>query len=172
MLYETSRLFPSVTVIPKKAARDTTLPYFSLSEDGQVEEDRRVVVKEGTEVYIDTTGLHANRSSPTPSLSPSPCAPALTKKRGVFWTAQYWEDPLEFRPERFLASYDKDAFVPFSAGPRVRPLSPSPFSLSPFFPTFGSGADGKSRAGWVGLCWEEVRRGFNGGDHFAAGEEL
>jgi cytochrome P450 len=33
----------------------------------------------------------------------------------------YWEDPLEFRPERFLGPYDKDAFVPFSAGPRVSP---------------------------------------------------
>ena len=30
--------------------------------------------------------------------------------------AQYWEDPDEFRPERFLGDYNKDAFVPFSAG--------------------------------------------------------
>ena len=32
--------------------------------------------------------------------------------------AVYWPNPHEFKPERFLGDYDKDAFVPFSAGAR------------------------------------------------------
>jgi len=32
--------------------------------------------------------------------------------------AVYWPNPHAFRPERFLEDYEKDAFVPFSAGAR------------------------------------------------------
>jgi len=32
---------------------------------------------------------------------------------------KYWPDPYEFRPSRFLGDYNKDAFIPFSAGARV-----------------------------------------------------
>jgi len=32
---------------------------------------------------------------------------------------KYWPDPHEFRPSRFLGDYNKDAFIPFSAGPRA-----------------------------------------------------
>ena len=32
--------------------------------------------------------------------------------------ARYWKDPEEFIPERFLEDYNKDAFIPFSYGPR------------------------------------------------------
>ena len=32
--------------------------------------------------------------------------------------AKYWPDPTEFRPSRFLGDYNKDAFIPFSAGAR------------------------------------------------------
>ncbi|KAL0569614.1 hypothetical protein V5O48_012340, partial [Marasmius crinis-equi] len=31
---------------------------------------------------------------------------------------RYWRDPYEFRPERFLGDWDRDAFVPFSVGAR------------------------------------------------------
>jgi len=31
---------------------------------------------------------------------------------------KYWPDPYEFRPSRFLDDYNKDSFVPFSAGVR------------------------------------------------------
>ena len=31
---------------------------------------------------------------------------------------RYWEDPDEFRPARFLGPYNRDAFLPFSGGPR------------------------------------------------------
>ncbi|KAI0631064.1 cytochrome P450 [Trametes polyzona] len=30
----------------------------------------------------------------------------------------YWEDPEAFKPERFLGNYPRDAFLPFSGGPR------------------------------------------------------
>jgi cytochrome P450 len=33
--------------------------------------------------------------------------------------AKYWDDPEEFRPERFLGDYNRDAFLPFAAGPRA-----------------------------------------------------
>ena len=32
--------------------------------------------------------------------------------------ARYWDEPKAFRPKRFLGNYPRDAFLPFSAGPR------------------------------------------------------
>lgn len=33
---------------------------------------------------------------------------------------KYWDEPSQFRPERFIkGDYNKDAFIPFSAGPRA-----------------------------------------------------
>lgn len=34
------------------------------------------------------------------------------------WVARYWDDPDAFKPERFLGNYPRDAFLPFSGGPR------------------------------------------------------
>ena len=34
------------------------------------------------------------------------------------FAAKYWPDPDEFRPSRFLEDYNKDLFMPFSAGER------------------------------------------------------
>ncbi|KAI0326144.1 cytochrome P450 [Cubamyces sp. BRFM 1775] len=31
---------------------------------------------------------------------------------------RYWDDPEAFKPERFLGNYPRDAFIPFSGGPR------------------------------------------------------
>lgn len=37
-----------------------------------------------------------------------------------FNVAKYWDDPTTFRPDRFMKSdWNKDAFLPFSAGPRA-----------------------------------------------------
>ncbi|EIM88971.1 cytochrome P450 [Stereum hirsutum FP-91666 SS1] len=47
----------------------------------------------GTYITIDTPGLHYN--------------------------PRYWSDPHSFKPERFLGDWPRDAFVPFSAGPRA-----------------------------------------------------
>ena len=32
--------------------------------------------------------------------------------------AKYWDEPNAFRPERFMGEYNRDAFLPFSGGPR------------------------------------------------------
>ena len=40
------------------------------------------------------------------------CTPALHHN------PRYWEEPDKFKPARFLGSYNRDAFLPFSAGPR------------------------------------------------------
>ena len=38
----------------------------------------------------------------------------------MYLTEKYWEEPFQFRPERFVkGDYNKDAFIPFSAGPRA-----------------------------------------------------
>jgi len=38
----------------------------------------------------------------------------------LYLTDKYWEEPFQFRPERFVkGDYNKDAFIPFSAGPRA-----------------------------------------------------
>ncbi|KAF8804431.1 cytochrome P450 [Phlegmacium glaucopus] len=50
-------------------------------------------VPKGTRIVIDTPGLHYN--------------------------PRYWKDPHSFKPERFLEDWPKDAFLPFSSGPRA-----------------------------------------------------
>ena len=37
----------------------------------------------------------------------------------IISTEKYWPDPYEFRPDRFLGDYDKDAYLPFSTGARA-----------------------------------------------------
>ncbi|KAG2123324.1 cytochrome P450 [Suillus cothurnatus] len=37
---------------------------------------------------------------------------------GLHYNPKYWEDPLTFKPERFLGDWNRDAFLPFSAGYR------------------------------------------------------
>ena len=36
----------------------------------------------------------------------------------MYHTARYWPNPDAFQPERFLGPYARDAFLPFSGGPR------------------------------------------------------
>ncbi|KAI0819401.1 cytochrome P450 [Trametes gibbosa] len=55
-------------------------------------EKRTVPVPKGTYVTVHTPGLHNN--------------------------PKYWDDPDAFKPERFLGNYPRDAFLPFSGGPR------------------------------------------------------
>ncbi|KAL1946291.1 hypothetical protein VTO73DRAFT_15418 [Trametes versicolor] len=55
-------------------------------------EKRTVPVPKGTYVTVHTPGLHNN--------------------------PKYWADPDAFRPSRFLTDYPRDAFLPFSGGPR------------------------------------------------------
>jgi len=52
-----------------------------------------IPVLKGVRITIDTPGLHYN--------------------------PRYWKDPHSFKPARFLKDWPRDAFVPFSAGPRA-----------------------------------------------------
>ncbi|KAJ3846377.1 cytochrome P450, partial [Lentinula lateritia] len=86
VINETLRMCPIVTGIPKYSAEDTTLTIGNISGDKLV-----LPVPQGTEIDINTVGLHYN--------------------------PRYWQDPEEFRPARFLdPDWPRDAFVPFSAG--------------------------------------------------------
>jgi cytochrome P450 len=38
---------------------------------------------------------------------------------GLHYNPRYWEQPHKFMPERFLGDWPKDAFLPFSQGPRA-----------------------------------------------------
>jgi len=37
---------------------------------------------------------------------------------GLHYNSRYWKDPHTFNPSRFLGDWPRDAFLPFSAGPR------------------------------------------------------
>ncbi|KAF9039207.1 cytochrome P450 [Panaeolus papilionaceus] len=52
-----------------------------------------IPVPKGTKVALNTPALHYN--------------------------PRYWDDPMAFKPSRFLKEYNRNAFIPFSAGPRA-----------------------------------------------------
>jgi len=56
-------------------------------------EKKTIPILEGTTLVIDTCGVHYN--------------------------PRYWDDPLTFKPSRFLKDWPRDAFLPFSAGARA-----------------------------------------------------
>jgi cytochrome P450 len=37
----------------------------------------------------------------------------------MVYEAKYWDKPEQFRPERFMRDYNRDAFMPFAGGPRA-----------------------------------------------------
>ncbi|KAF5351015.1 hypothetical protein D9756_008377 [Leucocoprinus leucothites] len=86
---ETLRMFPAVIIIPKRSAEDTTFSTMNTRGETVV-----VPIPKGTDVHINVPGLHYN--------------------------PKYWENPYEFKPDRFLNDdWNRDAFIPFSAGPRA-----------------------------------------------------
>jgi len=89
VFYESLRLYPAVGHIPKRSAEDTSLTLIHTAG-----EKRILPVPKGTPIEISVAGLHYN--------------------------PRYWKDPEEFKPSRFLdPDWPKDAFMPFSAGPRA-----------------------------------------------------
>ncbi|TBU26975.1 cytochrome P450 [Dichomitus squalens] len=88
VMNETLRWFPPVVFIPKFNVEDTTFTLTSPTTG----EKRTVPVPAGTYCSICTPALHHN--------------------------PRYWDAPEAFRPARFLGSYNRDAFLPFSGGAR------------------------------------------------------
>ncbi|TRM69322.1 cytochrome P450 [Schizophyllum amplum] len=86
---ETLRMFPPVTTIPKVSAEDQVVGGTRLSDGSKV----TVPCPVGTMVGFSIAGLHYN--------------------------PRYWQSPHEFRPNRFLGDWPRDAFLPFAAGPRA-----------------------------------------------------
>jgi hypothetical protein len=94
---------------PRTAAEDTVLT--TTSTDGK-DTPISIPVPKDTRVFIDVVGLHYNRES-IRDITLSSTIQLISN------AAKYWEDPYEFRPERFLGDYNRDAFMPFAAGPRA-----------------------------------------------------
>ncbi|OJT08415.1 Cytochrome P450 4A7, partial [Trametes pubescens] len=67
----------------------------------------------------DTVFTHTNTAGEKRSL-PIPRGTYITIcTSGMYNNPRYWEDPEVFKPERFLGNYyPRDAFLPFSGGPR------------------------------------------------------
>jgi len=91
VLNETLRLFPSVIGVPKYAAETSQISVGGYEKGA---ERKTFTIPKDTHVILDVLGLHRN--------------------------PRYWSDPETFKPSRFLASdWPKDAFIPFSGGPRA-----------------------------------------------------
>ncbi|KAF5350345.1 hypothetical protein D9758_012816 [Tetrapyrgos nigripes] len=88
VFYETLRMFPPVTGIPKYSAEDTV--FNTVNHTGQ---PVSIPIPKDTKLIINTVGLHYN--------------------------PRYWKDAEEFKPDRFLEDWPKDAFAPFSVGARA-----------------------------------------------------
>jgi len=89
VLNETLRMYTPGHAIPKYSAEDTRLTISNAAGD-----KHDLILPQGTPVVIDAVGLHYN--------------------------PRYWKDPEEFKPARFLnPDWPRDAFFPFSAGPRA-----------------------------------------------------
>ncbi|EDR04917.1 uncharacterized protein LACBIDRAFT_303797 [Laccaria bicolor S238N-H82] len=77
------------TFLLKQSAEDTTL-----NASNSRGEKTTIPVPKGTQLQISAPGVHYN--------------------------PRYWEDPHAFKPSRFLnPDWPRDAFIPFSAGPRA-----------------------------------------------------
>ncbi|KAG8779245.1 hypothetical protein FRC15_010281 [Serendipita sp. 397] len=89
VIYEALRLYSPVPAYPKHAAEDYNVVTYS--NDGK-NTPIPVSIPKGTHILINIAGLHYN--------------------------PKYWKDPHDFRPERFMGDYNRDAFFSFAAGPR------------------------------------------------------
>ncbi|KAF9054629.1 cytochrome P450 [Panaeolus papilionaceus] len=89
VFYETLRMFPPVTGIPKEAAEDTVLTTSNINGDF-----KNVFIPKGTYLTINTPGLHYNPR---------------------YWSDPEAFQPSRF----LQPDWPRDAFLPFSSGPRA-----------------------------------------------------
>ncbi|KAI0030178.1 cytochrome P450 [Vararia minispora EC-137] len=89
VFYETLRLLYACVTSIPKKAAEDTSLVI-----GNVEGKQRILpVPKGTKINIFAPAVHKN--------------------------PRFWDDPHAFKPERFLGDWPKDAFIPFSQGPRA-----------------------------------------------------
>ncbi|KAL1729695.1 cytochrome P450 [Schizophyllum commune] len=86
---ETLRMFPPVVSVPKISAEDQVVTGTRLSDGSKI----TIPCPAGTDVTFSISGMHYN--------------------------PHYWDSPHEFRPDRFLGDWPKDAFAPFAIGTRA-----------------------------------------------------
>lgn len=100
--------------IPKFAAEDTSLV------TGNIHGEKTTVpVPKGTDIIIDTPGVHYNRTYLVVFIimMPSLFFFLFFLLQNKTLSARYWKDPHTFNPSRFLtADWPRDAFMPFSFG--------------------------------------------------------
>ncbi|KAH9172788.1 cytochrome P450 [Lactarius sanguifluus] len=105
VLYETLRMFPPVSAIPKRAAEDTSLTVGN-TDGGET----TFPIPSGTRVDFQVPGVHYNRML------------GLLPSQGLIFIKVLQRDigrtPSQFRPERFLGEWPRNAFLPFSSGAR------------------------------------------------------
>ncbi|CUA72779.1 hypothetical protein RSOLAG22IIIB_05039 [Rhizoctonia solani] len=90
VLYEALRLYPIGPELPRRAISDTSLTY----TPHNTKSPASLPIKDGALVVINVAGLHYNPN--------------------------YWDDPADFIPARFLdPNWDRDVFLPFLTGPRA-----------------------------------------------------
>ncbi|CAE6419703.1 unnamed protein product [Rhizoctonia solani] len=90
VLYEALRLYPIGSELPRRAESDASLTYTPY----HTTEPSSLPIKAGAQVIINIAGLHYNPN--------------------------YWDDPNDFIPARFLdPNWNRDAFLPFLSGPRA-----------------------------------------------------
>ncbi|KAK7453323.1 hypothetical protein VKT23_012002 [Stygiomarasmius scandens] len=89
VLYETLRLFPPATMVPKKSGEDTSITTTNESGDTLI-----VPVPEGTQIVLHPPGVHYHPG---------------------YWQDPSTFNPDRFMPD---SPWPRDAFVPFSAGSR------------------------------------------------------
>ena len=111
-------MFPLVLHMPKESAVDTTLRTKNKHGEAVV-----VPCPKGTQINLCAIALHFNRKL-------VPCRHCTGIH--VRSTAKYWPNPAAFNPDRFLGDWNRDAFIPFSAG--ARSCIGRRYAMDPYYP--------------------------------------
>ncbi|KAF9530340.1 cytochrome P450 [Crepidotus variabilis] len=68
----------------------------------------------------EDTSLSTTNNNGQPTTLPIPKGTNVTiLVPALHYNPRYWKDPHSFKPQRFLEDWPRDAFLPFSAGPRA-----------------------------------------------------
>ncbi|TFY50345.1 hypothetical protein EVG20_g11573 [Dentipellis fragilis] len=71
-------------------------------------------------ISVEDTSLVVSNAMDEKTTIPIPCGTDIViHMPGLHYNPRYWENPHEFKPERFLRDWPRDVFLPFSAGARA-----------------------------------------------------